>query len=335
MIMNTTSKLRRLGLTLSLMVALAASLGGCGPAAAPDGEPEVASSPLQSPLTGWTPAARSEAVKGPPVATAATPTAQTASTTAKLPAVGATIDYSSQILPSSKPSSIPGTDRSPSTVSGPHDTRSSRTEGNNRPPTGYLLTGGQGNGVPPGSNSESSEGYSWGYSGDIAGASGSASVSGQADPVQGQPYTWQDGDRTLTVLLQPDLEVEDGDITVREESEDATITRSSKGDIGKKGVSSDGSDVQPVFRSESGELMTLPGGVLLTLDPGWSQAETDAFFVGNGIELNRVSDLGFVDNGFFVETEPGFPSLNLANSLAGQDGVVLSSPNWWTEISPE
>ena len=331
MIMNTTSKLRRLGLTLSLMVALAAGLGGCGPAAAPDGEPEVAPSRLQSPLTGRTPAARPEAMKGPPVATAATPTAQTASTTAKRLAVGATIDYSSKTLPSSEPSSIPGADRSPSTVSGPHDTRSSRTEGNNRPPTGYLLTDDQGNGVPPSSNAESSGGYSGG----IAGSSGSASVSGQADPVPGQPYTWQDGDRTLTVLLQPDLEVEDGDITVREESEDTDVTRSSKGDIGKKGVSSDESDGEPVFRSESGQLMTLPGGVLLALDPGWTQAETDAFFTNNGIKLSRVSDLGFVDNGFFVDTEPGFPSLNLANSLAGQDGVVLSSPNWRTEISPE
>ena len=81
--------------------------------------------------------------------------------------------------------------------------------------------------------------------------------------------------------------------------------------------------------------MTLPGGVLLALNPAWSKAETDAFFADNDIKLSRVSELGFVANGFFVETDPGFPSLNLANALAGQDGVELSSPNWWTEASRE
>ena len=79
--------------------------------------------------------------------------------------------------------------------------------------------------------------------------------------------------------------------------------------------------------------MTLPGGVLLALDPEWSQAETDAFFASNGINQNRVSELSYLINGFFVETEPGFPSLELANSLAALDGVVVSSPNWWTEVS--
>ena len=68
------------------------------------------------------------------------------------------------------------------------------------------------------------------------------------------------------------------------------------------------SDELPVFRSESGALMTLPGGVLLILDPEWSRSQTDAFFSGNAIKLDRVSELGFVPNGFFVETEPGFPS---------------------------
>ena len=36
-------------------------------------------------------------------------------------------------------------------------------------------------------------------------------------------------------------------------------------------------------------------------------------------------------NGFLVETEPGFPSLELANALAAQAGVWVSSPNWWSD----
>ena len=95
------------------------------------------------------------------------------------------------------------------------------------------------------------------------------------------------------------------------------------------------SNTLPVFRSESGALMTLPGGVLLVLSSEWSQAETNAFFTSNGIKLDRVSELGYVANGFFVETEPGFPSLDLANALAVQDGVEISSPNWGRDATPK
>ena len=97
-----------------------------------------------------------------------------------------------------------------------------------------------------------------------------------------------------------------------------------------------GQDARPVFRSESGgELMTLPGGVLLALDPEWDQARVETFFSQNGISADRTSELGFIENGFLVKTGPGFPSLELANALAGQDGVLVSSPNWWREVGTQ
>lgn len=143
--------------------------------------------------------------------------------------------------------------------------------------------------------------------------------SGQSD--QEQVYTWEDGDRTVRVLLQSDLEVsEDGDIA--RGSGEHIVTKDSSG----------GSTGQPVFRSESsGALMTLPGGVLLVLDAAWSPAETNAFFARNRIAPDRVSAMNIAANSFFVETAPGFPSLDLANALAAQDGVRISSPNWWRE----
>ena len=49
--------------------------------------------------------------------------------------------------------------------------------------------------------------------------------------------------------------------------------------------------------------------------------------------MDRVEKLGFIENGFFIETDPGFPSLDLANALAPQEGVLISSPNWWTEVT--
>ena len=118
-------------------------------------------------------------------------------------------------------------------------------------------------------------------------------------------YTWRDGDRVMRVRLEPGADKEA--YGVRESD--------------------------PVFRSESGGgVMTLPGGVLLALDSSWSSSQVDAFFSKNKIKRNRVSPLGFLDNAFFVETEPGFPSLDLANDLAEQDGVVISTPNWGMEV---
>ena len=148
----------------------------------------------------------------------------------------------------------------------------------------------------------------------------------------GDIYTWQDGDRTLTVMLQTDLVVEKGsgglppDVVSADEG-GTNVVRSGEGQSK--------SDTLPVFRSESGALMTLPGGVLLVLSSEWSQAQTNAFFSNNGIKMERVSELDYVTNGFFVETEPGFPSLDLANALAMQDGVETSSPNWGREATPK
>ena len=155
---------------------------------------------------------------------------------------------------------------------------------------------------------------------------------GVTGPVEGDAYTWQDGDRTMTVKLQTDLVVEtdsDGlprDVVSADEG-GTNVVRNSDGQSK--------SDTLPVFRSESGALMTLPGGVLLVLNSEWSQAETNAFFSSNGIKLDRVSELDYAVNGFFVETEPGFPSLDLANALAAQDGVEISSPNWGREAIPK
>ena len=155
---------------------------------------------------------------------------------------------------------------------------------------------------------------------------------GATGPVQGDPYTWQDGDRTMTVMLQADLVVEKGagglPRDVVPANEDGTNVVRSADEQSK-------SDTLPVFRSVSGALMTLPGGVLLVLSSEWSKAETNAFVSNNGIKMDRVSELDYVANGFFVETEPGFPSLDLANALAVQDRVEISSPNWGREATPK
>ena len=146
---------------------------------------------------------------------------------------------------------------------------------------------------------------------------------------QGKVHTYEDGDRTIRVVLQDDLVLQKNSAVT---PSDSVVVKGSTQSIIRKG-SDGGQDELPVFRSESGGgLMTLPGGVLLALDPEWGKAQIDNFFSENGISPEQVSELGFISNGFLVETEAGFPSLDLANSLAAQDGVELSSPNWWSEV---
>ena len=155
---------------------------------------------------------------------------------------------------------------------------------------------------------------------------------GATGSVQGDTYTWQDGDRTMTVKPQTDLVVEKGSGGL---PRDVVSANDGGTNVARSADGQSKSDALPVFRSESGALMTLPGGVLLVLSSEWSQAETNAFFSNNGIKMDRVSELDYVANGFFVETEPGFPSLDLANALAAQDGVEISSPDWGRQATPK
>ena len=142
-------------------------------------------------------------------------------------------------------------------------------------------------------------------------------------------YTWQDGDIIQRVLLQEHLAVQDtgagkpGDVVVAKAGESSIVRN--QADPQQEGG--------PVFISESGgTLMTLPGGVLLKLDSNWDQDTVEEFLADNGIETDKASPLGFSENTFFVETEPGFASLELANSLAAKEGVEISSPNWWMDV---
>ena len=149
---------------------------------------------------------------------------------------------------------------------------------------------------------------------------------------QGTVYTYQDGDRTFRVVLQEDLAVQK---TTTLTPDDEVLVRGAGESIVRK-QTKHGQDALPVFRSElGGGLMTLPGGVLLVLDPTWDNSKVQSFFSENDISPERTSELDFIPNGFFVETVPGFPSLELANSLANLDGVVISSPNWWSEVEAQ
>ena len=152
----------------------------------------------------------------------------------------------------------------------------------------------------------------------------------QAIPGTQTEYTWEDGDRTLTVTLQTDLVIEER--TAEALTLTDVLATAPSGSVFRSANSGERSTGLPVFTSSSGDLMTLPGGVLLLLDQDWPEARVKRFFADNAISRSDVSELGWIDNGYFIETAPGFPSLRLANALAGQLGVEISSPNWWQQV---
>ena len=156
-------------------------------------------------------------------------------------------------------------------------------------------------------------------------------------------YTWQDGDRTQQVILQTDL-VLLRDATEAIVPEEALVASTGAGVIvrttdeeedeapGARVVAAavSSADALPVFRSRGGALMALPGGVIVLFDETSNEARANAFFAAEGIRSERVSPLA-LDNSWLVETEPGFPSLELANRLANHPGVDVASPNWWRQ----
>ena len=168
----------------------------------------------------------------------------------------------------------------------------------------------------------------------VAGPPKALPEQGDADAVQQQTegeqteYTWADGDRTLTVTLQADLVLEErtGDALT------GALATTPNGNVVRSANSRGRNTGLPVFRSSSDALMTLPGGVLLLLDEDWSEAQVKRFLADNAISRSDVSELGWIDNGYFIETAAGFPSLRLANALAGQEGAEISSPNWWQQV---
>ena len=122
----------------------------------------------------------------------------------------------------------------------------------------------------------------------------------QRHPAQPVTRTGRDGEATRRVWLQNGLVVqrssEDGpdDVVLRSSGGESVVARSAK---------HAGQHTEPVFRSEGGILMTLPGGVLLVLEESWDAAGVNRFFQEQGIAKERAAPMDYAPNAFLVETE--------------------------------
>lgn len=80
-------------------------------------------------------------------------------------------------------------------------------------------------------------------------------------------------------------------------------------------------------RPGSARVMGLPGGVVVTLRQALPPARAQQFLVSRG--LNPVRPVGDGSTTWLVASDPGLPSLHLANRLYESGDFAAASPNWW------
>ena len=142
---------------------------------------------------------------------------------------------------------------------------------------------------------------------------------------QGAEYTWKDGGVTRRMRLQLDLVAQP---TSENRDDDVVAVDQGERSIVRKQERHEQDTSEPVFRTESGHLVTFPGGMLIMLDGAWDAAQVQSFFTNHGIDMSRVEGQTFGPNAFLVSTESGFAALELANDFwRPRKGVVYAVPD--------
>jgi hypothetical protein len=90
-------------------------------------------------------------------------------------------------------------------------------------------------------------------------------------------------------------------------------------------------NVSEAFLDGNGTMIGLPGGVLLHLEPTWTESDVQSWLSQNSLQLIRKQDIS--GNWVVVESPAGLGSLELANRLKGKLGVISATPNLWRPIS--
>ena len=161
-------------------------------------------------------------------------------------------------------------------------------------------------------------------------------------------FTWHDGDSVREVVLVQDLAdvIERRATADRRRTGDSPSAASSPSATGaaegdqpaparaptafERALLEAEEKGRPVFRTRSGELLLLPGGVIVQLRPGLDPA---AALAPHGVNIDRVRPIEHLADRYLIRTEPGLESLELANALFGQEGILSSRPNWAREIA--
>jgi hypothetical protein len=76
---------------------------------------------------------------------------------------------------------------------------------------------------------------------------------------------------------------------------------------------------------------SLPGDVIVYLDPSWDRARADEWARSQDVAIAK--ELPIHKNAFVITTAPGQAALDLANRLQESGTVVSATPNWWRDAA--
>jgi hypothetical protein len=170
-----------------------------------------------------------------------------------------------------------------------------------------------------------------------------------------QSYVWYDGNREQKVWLNPNLLAEfntstSGQSPVKKAYADAMPLASRykgirlwelKSDTHLKGVIQNlktlhpNGKYSPVFHDTpmaSGRMRSLPGNIVVYLNPAWDEVAAGRWVSGQGLEIVKKLEIG--PNVFVLKTGPGLEALEKANTLYRSGEVIAAFPDWWEEAAP-
>ncbi len=163
-------------------------------------------------------------------------------------------------------------------------------------------------------------------------------------------YTWHDGEREHRVWVDSELiaEFRTGSnattlsgAKILSESGSRTqgirlwkVEPGTKADTALRSAARDqpANRYSPVLHdspSTDGAMRLLPGNVIAVLDPSWNQDAVSQWAARHKVRIVRETNLA--PNMVVLETAPGLPALELANSLYRSGEVKAAFPDWWTE----
>ncbi len=76
----------------------------------------------------------------------------------------------------------------------------------------------------------------------------------------------------------------------------------------------------------------IPGGVLVKLNPEWTDTQARAWAASKGLPISQR--LNITGNWYLLASTPGNAALELANQLHASGEVLSATPNWWKKTKP-
>ena len=167
-------------------------------------------------------------------------------------------------------------------------------------------------------------------------------------------YEWYDGRQKRTVWINPDLVVEfrHGELSsggAQEPIPGLSLQKQLRGvRVWKldKGSNAEAlswrrdvdrwahANYAPAFHdtpSSAGKIRSLPGNVIVYLNPEWGPDRAGQWVEQNGYTIVKKLELGA--NAYILKSGIGIESLRLANKLYESGEVVAAFPDWWLETT--